>query len=223
MTSIPRHNYLAKAEIIRDVVNWRWLAPLLYLIPLLVDPLIRSRPPARWFEAILDESGHAATTVILFLALMSVVRRPIALSWLVAVLAGGILIDVDHIPSDIFGWDVITAGAIRPYSHSLSTVASLCFAGLARSGPARGLLLLAAYGVATHLLPDMATGGVPLLWPLGMQRVQVAYPVYMLLLGVAALVSVIRRRHERASASTEGNEKQPAVLSVSCEVVAESP
>jgi membrane-bound metal-dependent hydrolase YbcI (DUF457 family) len=156
-----------------------------------MELLLHLRPWPRWSEAILDESGHAATTIIVLLAMASLLRRPVTLPIVLAALAGGILIDVDHIPYEIYGWNAFTLGTVRPYLHSLVTVAALAILAVTGTRSRMTMMLTVAFGVGTHLLRDMATNGVPLLWPLVTARVEILYPQYLMLLAAAAMVSVM--------------------------------
>ena len=62
--------------------------------------------------------------------------------------------------------------------------------------PRRGrpIGLAAWFGVATHLLRDLATGGVPLWWPVSPRRVAAPYALYAALLLVGVGLWVSRRR-----------------------------
>jgi inner membrane protein len=150
----------------------------------------RAPKPPRPIEAVLDESAHAMTALVLFKA-AGVDGAALALPLLV----GAVLIDVDHVPMEV-GLDVVTRGTNRPYSHSVVVVGGLLIlAGL--SGASRSRMFLAvAFGVGTHLLRDMATGGVPLYWPLFASRVTIDYGVYaaVMLVGGAMAVRSGRRR-----------------------------
>ncbi len=47
--------------------------------------------------------------------------------------------------------------------------------------------LFPLFGVSTHLVRDMATGGVPLRWPRDKRRVRIPYALYLALLTVAGV------------------------------------
>jgi inner membrane protein len=139
----------------------------------------RPAPPltsARLLEAILDESAHALTGLLLFTAAgLGGGRFPLPI---LPMLAGAVLIDIDHVPMEL-GVDVLTRGTNRPYSHSLLTVGVIVvLAGLAGKRFRRAMLAL-AFGVATHLLRDLATGGVPLFWPWLVRRESIGYGLYL--------------------------------------------
>jgi inner membrane protein len=154
---------------------------------LLIDVALR-REPHRAVAALLDESAHAATALLLLHAFHPRTSRQAAL----AVGLAAILIDADHIPLDFFGWQFLTLGTARPITHCLLSVAA-CLA-LARGLPGRHrhIAIAVAFGLAAHLSRDMATGGVPLLWPLTSAASRYPYPAYVAILTVAA--SVVARR-----------------------------
>jgi membrane-bound metal-dependent hydrolase YbcI (DUF457 family) len=93
-----------------------------------------------------------------------------------ALLAGSLLIDLDHAPSEL-GHEWLRAGGRgRPYPHAFLTVAAAAL--LSRA---------AALALAVHLARDLTDpeSGVRLLWPLSNHEFNVApwlYPV-----GVGAL------------------------------------
>jgi inner membrane protein len=150
-----------------------------------VDLLLAAR---RWSvpaEAVLDEPAHLLTAGLLALAVG--VRSGRVLAW---VLAGAVLIDLDHVP--LYLGAEVTADGGRPVSHSVTTVlVLLAAAGVWRAQRTR--LAALALGVVLHVVRDLATGpGVPLLWPLLPASVQMPYAVYLGLL-VAALAAVAVR------------------------------
>jgi inner membrane protein len=148
-----------------------------------VDLLLGSRPLPLAVRGVLDETAHAATALLLLGAL-----RPRADdAALLAATAGAVLLDADHIPQ-VLGWNVITRDPEeeRPYPHALVTVAAtLALATLAPARPRR-LLSWAAFGMATHLFRDVATGGAPLLWPRSVRSVRIPYGVYAATLAAAS-------------------------------------
>lgn len=158
-----------------------WLAPGLVFA---MDALFWRYDPPRAVAAIMDESAHAATALLLLDAL----RLPPSPPILGGTLLGAVLIDVDHVPSEV-GWDILTKGTGRPYSHSLFTLGESVLLAFARTRPWRTVALSAAFGIVTHLLRDMATGGVPLYWPLATRAVTIPYAVYAILLLAAARTS----------------------------------
>lgn len=136
-------------------------------------------------KALLDESAHLATGLLLLGAL---VRRPSPLLVLGTAL-GSVAIDVDHIPLVLIHHGHLY-GVPRPTTHSLLTI--MMIAGMALLLPARyrAFALGVAFGIATHLIRDMATGGVPLLWPLSSAFFDLPYNAYAALLLIGALLVV---------------------------------
>ncbi|MBA2447130.1 MAG: metal-dependent hydrolase [Chloroflexi bacterium] len=155
-----------------------WLAAGLIFA---MDTLFWRFDPPRAVAAVMDESAHAATALLL----LDLARLPASEPVLAGTLLGAVVIDVDHIPSEV-GWDILTNGTGRPYTHSLFTLGESVLLAFARPGPWRTVALSAAFGIVTHLLRDMATGGVPLYWPLARRSVTIPYIVYAILVFAAA-------------------------------------
>ena len=63
----------------------------------------------------------------------------------------------------------------------------------------RDLILTIAFGVATHLLRDLATSGVSLFWPLTSRNVELGYSIYLIVLFAGALVGAFFRRSTRVA------------------------
>ncbi len=61
-------------------------------------------------------------------------------------LAGSVLIDVDHVP-DLLGSPILRGGHMRPLPHSIGTLAALRLAQRPGRAARRGLLI----GVTAHL------------------------------------------------------------------------
>jgi inner membrane protein len=164
------------------------LAPVAAVaVVVLVDAALTARSWSAPAEALLDESAHLLTAW-LFLAAAGVRRRAVVL----AVLAGSVLIDLDHVPLYL-GVHGVAPGGGRPVVHSLLTAAVLLLVSLAWRRRAASLVALAA-GVCLHLVRDVATGpGVPALWPLVTDSLRVPHPVYLAGLGAVALVACLRR------------------------------
>jgi inner membrane protein len=171
----------------------RWAAPVAVAVVLAVQPLLGDLDAQTQFAltGFVDWIGHLATGVVL-VALLRPPRRMAA-----AILAGSVLIDLDHLPLQLLHTDVLTAGTPRPYTHSLLTALVL----LAAAGAARSQVLLGlAIGVAGHLLRDIGTGdGVALLWPLTDDGVVLPFGVYVAVLAVLAFAAAVRPRAWRAA------------------------
>jgi membrane-bound metal-dependent hydrolase YbcI (DUF457 family) len=137
---------------------------------------VRSRPVA----GVLDESAHLGTG-LLVLGAMAPRRTEFALG----LLAGSVLIDLDHIP-DVLGIHILRGGRTRPLPHSIATLAALRLAQRPGNAARRGVLV----GVVAHLARDLATGtnSVPLLWPLSKRPFSIPYGLYAA--GLAALAGL---------------------------------
>lgn len=127
----------------------------------------------RLITALLDESAHLATAFLILAAL----PLPRTLHFKGGAALGATLIDADHLPMEL-GRDFLARGTARPVPHSLPTFGVLLLLSRARPEPLRSVLAGAACGFATHLLRDLGTGGVPLLWPLSKRRVHIPYGLY---------------------------------------------
>jgi inner membrane protein len=178
---------------------------LAVLVVVAVDAIFRRVDPPLVVAAVLDESAHLMTALLLLGALMPHPRR----EWLVSVVVGASLIDVDHIPME-FDWDYFTRGTDRPYSHSLLTIVAAALIvpliGAAPTAIGRGV----AFGLATHFLRDMATGGVPLLWPITKESVTIGYTPYIVLLVAAAVIVILRGARSDARRQIPLREPPPA-------------
>ncbi len=118
-------------------------AAVLLAVVLAVDVLVALTDLPRAALGVADEVAHLSTAVLLLrvAAARWPLARPLPPTLLVAALAASVLIDVDHVPADVFGSDVLTEGTKRPYTHSLSTVGVLALAAVvARPGTARQVL-----------------------------------------------------------------------------------
>jgi inner membrane protein len=120
-------------------------------------------------------------------------------------LVASVALDLDHVPQYL-GWNGLTEGAARPYTHSLVTPVVLLLAALAVNRYARQVALGAAFGVSAHLFRDLATAsGVALFWPASSAGVRIPYLLYaaglLCLAGAVAAVSVARA--QRSSPAKE--------------------
>jgi hypothetical protein len=152
----------------------------------------------------LDETAHVLTMLIVLWALGERVGERFGPAALVA----SVTIDVDHVPQYL-GFDFLTRGTPRPYSHSLLTiVVVLLLAVLWRRR--RDVLLGVALGLVVHFWRDLseAGSGVALLWPLSDDSFSLPRPSYLLIM--AAVVAVdgwrcrSRRRARRPVPVTDG-------------------
>lgn len=148
--------------------------------------------------AAVDWSAHLATTVLILAGVQPVLRRPVFL----AAVATNVLIDLDHLPQYL-GSDVLTHGTFRPYPHSLATVVVLL--ALARAWRrGRRVALGAAIGVIAHIWRDLASGGVPLLWPFSTGTARTPYALYAGALAVLVVVAEWRGRRLRGARPAPG-------------------
>lgn len=148
--------------------------------------LSRSPAPTILQTAAMDEPGHLLTAAIILAALpgLSVATRLTAL-------VGSVVIDLDHLPLYLFGSAFAVDGG-RPQSHSLAAILVLWSAAGLVKGAARTYLVGAGLGVVLHLVRDAGTGpGVPLLWPVWPHAVRMPYGIYLVALGVAAIVAAV--------------------------------
>lgn len=138
-------------------------------------------------EAVVDETAHVATALLAVICF----RPQAEIRIVVGAVLGSTAIDLDHLPA-MAGSLILTAGTNRPYTHSLITVVLVTFLGITLPSPLRPFIWGVNLGVLSHLLRDMATGGVPLFWPLDTSRVVVPYHLYLIALVAAACMTMLR-------------------------------
>lgn len=144
-------------------------------------------------DAMTDEPAHATTAMLYVGAVAAIVRLRPNRTDMIAAMLGGTLIDLDHLPA-ILGWDGLTTGTHRPYSHSLLTVVAILLITWQLHGRRRTAAQAVVVAVSSHLMRDMATGGVPLLWPFSPENVTSPYGVYAATLAIFGAVVVCRTR-----------------------------
>jgi hypothetical protein len=159
-------------------------------------------------QGILDWPAHLATAVVILGALVRV-RRGVPdqrFGW--TMLACSVLIDIDHIPEE-FGFDVLTYGTPRPYTHAIWLVITLTFAWAIarhlairyeRDRPATIELVLAgaAWGVAAHFVRDIATAPMSFWWPVTKIAVEVPYWWYVMALAIVIAIGPVPRLPRKA-------------------------
>lgn len=128
-----------------------------------------------------DWLAHLGTTFIWIAALFPRAARV----FVMAALAATVLVDLDHVPhvaaSVFVGRDA--PGARLWLLHTLLAVAVLSVIGWRSPGRRGWLWLGLAFGVATHIFRNAASGeGPPLLAPFSMQHVSISYDVYVAIL-----------------------------------------
>jgi len=160
-----------------------------------VDALFRTGKPPLLVEAALDESAHLATTALCFLPPVRYLQEAPRLRrrFAVAALAASVLIDLDHVPLQIFGSDVLSRGTVRPHVHSLVAPFLALALSVAVSPPRHAVLLGVAFGFSAHLLRDAATGGVPLFWPVTPHAMLLPYADYAVIIAVPSAWAWLRR------------------------------
>ena len=133
--------------------------------------------------------------MVLLLALAAIAGGRLPLPFVAAALIATVAIDLDHAPG-LLGSHLITGGLPRPYSHGIGMLAALlALAAVLKRGRQRQIALGLAFGVAAHLLRDVATGpGVPLLWPLSDDVVKMPYVIYPAVLALVSFGAALRTR-----------------------------
>ena len=137
-----------------------------------------------WSAGPLDETAHLLTGALVLAALRGLPDR----SFAIGLLAMSVLIDLDHVPGRL-GYEFMTRGTDRPYTHSLITIAVIGILALAWARR-RSLLLGAMVGIAAHFARDLSESrsGVPLLWPWSHHSYTLPHWTY--LAAMAAVVTV---------------------------------
>lgn len=162
----------------------------------LVDVMTDRLAPSLVIAGLLDEAGHVATAIILMAAVTRRLTGTFTGTFIVAALVAVLAIDIDHVPREVFGWAGITAGAPRPYPHSLITPLITGMWALRARHSGRDLAAGLTFGLLTHLLRDAATGsGLALFWPLTKRVVEMTYAFYVGILLVALLRTWLMARH----------------------------
>jgi inner membrane protein len=163
----------------------------------LVDFGARRCPPTTTAQlGTVDEVAHEATAILTIAAVCGLAPKVFKDPGVVAAAVGAIVIDLDHVPQ-LLGYDFLTRGTERPYTHSLLTPAVLGAAALAC--PARRRIFIGlSTGVGIHFLRDVATGpGIPLAFPLSKSMVLLPYGTYAAVLGAFAARASFRARAPR--------------------------
>lgn len=141
----------------------------------------------------LDETAHLLTALIILWAL----GRRVCDRFLVPALITSVAIDLDHIPAQL-GFDGLTRGTSRPYTHSLLTVIVVLLASvLWRSR--RDILLGVGLGLVIHFWRDMSESstGVALAWPISKHSFVLSHTGYVIVMALFVIVAVARCRQGR--------------------------
>jgi len=134
-------------------------------------------------RALFDGLSHGSAALAVIVPAAPRVPEP---GWFLATgLAGGLLLDLDHIlAAQSIRLDRCMTMPARPPTHSFPT-ALLASVGLARLRPWRGLGLGLFLGLMSHLLRDLGTGGAPVFHP--RRVIECAYPTSLLLTAALAV------------------------------------
>jgi membrane-bound metal-dependent hydrolase YbcI (DUF457 family) len=206
------------------------LAAFVLALDLLWNLVASSTAPAEF--AVVDEPAHLATALVFLLALLTLVRsrRP-SLAFLAAAVVASVAIDLDHVPG-MLGWQGLTEGVPRPYTHTLVTPLALIVVGKIAGGRAKPIAYGAAFGVVAHLFRDLFTGpGLAILWPLSATAVRPPYAIFAAALTVTAAAVVVASTRRSSSSGSEarrqtalGSRLLPGVLAATvCAALALGP
>lgn len=177
-------------------------APVLALLAVCaLDAVLAAR---RWpvpVTGLLDEPAHLLTAWLVLAALgLGHLRAPVV-RW---VLAGAVLLDLDHVPLYLWGGPVAQQGS-RPVAHAAATIAVLLLLAALARGRARTAALGLGAGVALHLVRDVVGApGIPLLWPVDAGDVLLPYGGYLALLTLVTAVATLRAFRRPAFSGTVG-------------------
>jgi len=157
-----------------------------------------------------DELAHLLTGVLVLMAIPTAVTRRFA----TGVLAGSVLIDLDHIPL-LLGSEWLTHGTPRPYTHSLLTPAAVGLLALAWRRQ-RPMLTGVLAGLIIHFSRDLAesNAGMSLLWPWTRASQSVPHWSYLVLVCGLSLWAAIRG-HRRSNARVGGKNPVRSVVTSS--------
>ena len=170
-------------------VRWsgRVVWPLLLVTVVVCIDLITDAGSRSSQVGVLDEPAHLATGILVLLLLVALLPAPPPVPFALAALVACVAIDLDHIPQYL-GWEGLTEGTPRPYTHSLLTPLVLCALAAVSRGTVRAIALGAALGVCAHLLRDVATAsGVALFWPATSEASRISHPAYIVVLVLFAV------------------------------------
>jgi inner membrane protein len=164
--------------------------PLLLVTVVVCIDLITDAGSRSAQVGVLDEPAHLATGILVLLLVVALLPTTPGMAFALAVLVACVAIDLDHIPQYL-GWQGLTEGTPRPYTHSLLTPLVLCALAAVSRGAVRAIVLGAAVGVGAHLLRDVATAsGVALFWPATSEAPRISHPSYIVVLVLIAAVGI---------------------------------
>jgi hypothetical protein len=137
----------------------RWVVPPLAVgLIVLVDRRIWTGGIPLPAKAVADETAHLATTACLLSLLGGGRSRP----FYAGAALGSVALDVDHVPM----YALARPRTYRPKTHSFPAVVLVAVAAAGARGRRRAILEGVTFGLVSHLVRDVLTGGAPLLWPL---------------------------------------------------------
>jgi inner membrane protein len=155
---------------------------------MLIDDAFFSSALGLRLTELLDEIAHAATMLVVLGALSGRVPR----AFVAGSLLGAVMLDIDHLSIlyHLHAWAPLHG---RPYSHSLvAVVAVVLLTCLSRGWRTFGIGV--ACGLLSHLFRDLATGVVPLLWPLTTVQFSIPHSLYeAAIIGVLAWTVVYKQ------------------------------
>jgi inner membrane protein len=173
----------------RSAAGRRWprLVAVLGIVGL--DAFIWRAPIPEMTLGVADEICHLTTAALMVSLAPEFVRDPRHRIRFLAALAASVLIDLDHIPKILFGATFLSAGTHRPYGHTALAVIGMCALAivLRTCAGASNIAWGTALGIVLHLVRDLATGGAALVWPATFATIWYPYPLYVLILLVAAV------------------------------------
>jgi membrane-bound metal-dependent hydrolase YbcI (DUF457 family) len=185
-----------------------WISPLGLLVATVVfvgadagDQLAHSTV---WLAGPFDETAHVLTTLLVLWA----IGGPLFDRLLVPALIASVAIDLDHIPRDL-GYDWLTKGTPRPYTHSLLTIVVVLLAALCWRGR-RDVWLGIAVGLTIHFWRDLAEpgSGVALIWPLSDGRWSLSHISYLVVMVLVIAVGATRSLGEKRRRGLGGTIQQ---------------
>jgi inner membrane protein len=156
-------------------------------------------------SGVIDEAAHVLTTLLILWAL----GRRACERFLVPALIASLAIDLDHIPGRL-GSDWLSAGAPRPYTHSLLTVLVALGAAVVWRRR-RDVLLGVAIGLAIHIWRDLSdvAAGAWLLWPVSHHATRLPVAGYFAVMA-ATLAVIAWRSLPRRAEGARGATARPA-------------
>jgi hypothetical protein len=199
--------------------SWRGASLGLVAVTALVDSTTNWGGFRFLARALVDVPLHAVTALVLLGAITRWRGRPPQPWFCWGMLAGSVVIDVDHLPEEL-GIQTLSTGAPRPYTHALWVVLLLGAValmaarreraadqasrkvGVGSINPAAaiaGTTAGAMLGVVTHLVRDAATAPIPLWWPVSDATVQIPYLSYLIPLLLLAVLPPPRKRQDAST------------------------